>query len=97
MEFRILINSSLAESQSHSREARFSFLQGGYVEDFYTEGTDFSLLVLMLLMRLILKSLCLFYNGERCFKAIPCMFILQKQLALLSKFNIITPHMRIVA
>ncbi|PON77687.1 Diphthamide synthesis DHP [Parasponia andersonii] len=34
MEFRDLINSSLMESQRHSKEARFSFLQGGYVEDF---------------------------------------------------------------
>ncbi|POO02012.1 Diphthamide synthesis DHP [Trema orientale] len=34
MEFQDLINSSLMESQRHSKEARFSFLQGGYVEDF---------------------------------------------------------------
>lgn len=39
MEFRDLINSSLAEARSHSKEARFSFLQGGYVEDFDTQGS----------------------------------------------------------
>lgn len=40
MEFRDLINSSLAEARSHSKEARFSFLQGGYVEDFDTQEND---------------------------------------------------------
>ncbi|KAL5576263.1 hypothetical protein UlMin_017962 [Ulmus minor] len=34
MEFRDLINSSHIDSRSQSKEARFSFLQGGYVEDF---------------------------------------------------------------
>lgn len=40
MEFRDLITSSLTESKSHSKEARFSFLQGGYVEDFDNQGSD---------------------------------------------------------
>lgn len=40
MEFRDLITSSLTESRSHSKEARFSFLQGGYVEDFDTQEND---------------------------------------------------------
>ncbi|KAL5576258.1 hypothetical protein UlMin_017957 [Ulmus minor] len=34
MEFRDLINSSHMDSRSQSKEARLSFLQGGYVEDF---------------------------------------------------------------
>lgn len=40
MEFRDLITSSLTESRSHSKEARFSFLQGGYVEDFDNQEND---------------------------------------------------------
>ncbi|XP_008223801.1 PREDICTED: diphthamide biosynthesis protein 2 [Prunus mume] len=38
MEFRDLINSSPVESRNFSEEARFSFLQGGYVEDFDPQG-----------------------------------------------------------
>ncbi|XP_020532590.1 2-(3-amino-3-carboxypropyl)histidine synthase subunit 2 isoform X2 [Jatropha curcas] len=34
MEFRDLINSSPAEARNNSEEARFSFMQGRYVEDF---------------------------------------------------------------
>ncbi|KAL5574716.1 hypothetical protein UlMin_016415 [Ulmus minor] len=34
MEFRDLINSSHMDSRSQTKEARLSFLQGGYVEDF---------------------------------------------------------------
>ncbi|KAJ4848658.1 hypothetical protein Tsubulata_037819 [Turnera subulata] len=33
MEFQHLINSSPVEERNHSEEARFSFMQGGYVED----------------------------------------------------------------
>lgn len=33
MDFRDLINSSPVDSRSQSEEARFSFIQGGYVED----------------------------------------------------------------
>ncbi|KAK3035500.1 hypothetical protein RJ639_033959 [Escallonia herrerae] len=34
MEFRDLITSAAVDTQTQSKEARFSFLQGGYVEDF---------------------------------------------------------------
>ncbi|KAL6185506.1 hypothetical protein ACLB2K_041639 [Fragaria x ananassa] len=40
MEFRDLINSSPVESRNKSEEARFSFIQGGYVEEFDREGND---------------------------------------------------------
>ncbi|XP_062096143.1 uncharacterized protein LOC133801932 isoform X2 [Humulus lupulus] len=40
MQFQDLIDSSLIESQNHSKEARFSFLQGGYVEDFYIQENN---------------------------------------------------------
>ena len=38
MEFRDLKNSSPVESRNQSEEARFSFIQGGYVEGFDREG-----------------------------------------------------------
>lgn len=42
MEFRDLINSSPVDSRNQSKEARFSFLKGAYVEDFGIQGTYFS-------------------------------------------------------
>ncbi|XWS50764.1 hypothetical protein CRYUN_Cryun12cG0115700 [Craigia yunnanensis] len=38
MEFRDLINSSPFEVRKQPEEARFSFLKGGYVEDFELQG-----------------------------------------------------------
>ncbi len=38
MEFRDLINSSPVEAKDTSEEARFSFMQGRYVEDFDLQG-----------------------------------------------------------
>ncbi|XP_034680154.1 2-(3-amino-3-carboxypropyl)histidine synthase subunit 2-like [Vitis riparia] len=40
MEFRDLISSSPVEVRNQSEEARFSFLQGGYVEDFDLKETE---------------------------------------------------------
>ncbi|XP_061991126.1 uncharacterized protein LOC133709410 [Rosa rugosa] len=40
MEFCDLINSSPVDSRNQSEEARFSFIQGGYVEEFDREGND---------------------------------------------------------
>ncbi|KAF4357360.1 uncharacterized protein LOC115697872 isoform X1 [Cannabis sativa] len=40
MQFQDLINSSHTESQNHSKEARFSFLRGGYVEDFDSQENN---------------------------------------------------------
>jgi hypothetical protein len=39
MEFRDLITSSPVEVKSYSEEARFSFVQGRYVEDFDLQGS----------------------------------------------------------
>lgn len=39
MEFRDLISSSPVEVRNQSEEARFSFLQGGYIEDFDFKGS----------------------------------------------------------
>lgn len=46
MEFRDLISSSPVEVRNQSEEARFSFLQGGYVEDFDLKGSFLSNLLL---------------------------------------------------
>lgn len=43
MEFQSLTTSSPVEVKGHLEEARFSFLQGGYVEDFDSEGNIISL------------------------------------------------------
>lgn len=42
MEFRDLINSATTKAASGTEEARFSFLQGGYMEDFQPQGTHSS-------------------------------------------------------
>lgn len=39
MEFQQLISSTPAESRNPSKEARFSFIQGGYVEDSDLQGS----------------------------------------------------------
>ena len=38
MEFRDLINSFISKADNGTEEARFSFLQGGYMEDFQPQG-----------------------------------------------------------
>lgn len=50
MEFRDLINSSPVESRNFSEEARFSFLQGGYVEDFDPQGSSLIFLIYTIVM-----------------------------------------------
>ena len=40
MEFRDLINSSPVEVKNYSEEARFSLVQGRYVEDFDLQGSS---------------------------------------------------------
>lgn len=45
MEFRDLISSSPVKVSHQSEEARFSFLQGGYVEDFDLKGNFPSILL----------------------------------------------------
>ena len=44
MEFRDLINSSPVDSRDNSEEARFSFIQGGYVEEFDCDGRSLGLM-----------------------------------------------------
>lgn len=44
MEFRDLINSSPVDSRSQSEEARFSFIQGGYIEEFDGQGRSLGLI-----------------------------------------------------
>ncbi|XP_021675876.2 uncharacterized protein LOC110661527 isoform X2 [Hevea brasiliensis] len=51
MEFRDLINSSPVEAKDKSEEARFSFMQGRYVEDF-----DLQVLILRQVMKMLLKQ-----------------------------------------
>ena len=47
MEFRDLISSSSLEVKNQLEEARFSFLQGGYIEDFDLKGSFLSILHLL--------------------------------------------------
>ena len=47
MEFRDLISSSPLEVKNQSEEARFSFLQGGYIEDFDLKGSFLPILHLL--------------------------------------------------
>lgn len=45
MEFRDLINSPPVEEKDQAEEARFSFLKGGYMEDFDHQGMSFSFIL----------------------------------------------------
>jgi len=45
MEFRDLINLPQMEVGDQEEEARFSFLKGGYIEDFENQGSFYSLLL----------------------------------------------------
>lgn len=56
MEFRDLIISSQLEVSKQPEEARFSFLKGGYVEDFELQGTYPSLLSPLLVVFKFLLS-----------------------------------------
>ena len=81
MEFRDLINSSPLEVRKQPEEARFSFLKGGYVEDFELQGTCPSFLIPLLvefklLLFLFQKRIATLFvlSKEKCHKYIDVSF-----------------------
>lgn len=83
MEFRDLINFSPVEGKNKSEEARFSFMQGRYVEGFDLQGRFYSISYTLLLdtQELVWQIEDACQTNEECIvECVPLIYELLKRL-----------------